>query len=107
MHVPIGALRPGASPADVMDQAELALGTLHVVEKKDVEAPVVEGRRVGRIALRFAVEASTRGAQDAAARHALCVVIDHLEATTAAVSPTSAVVLTRGTGGRFRRIPPH
>src|SRR5690625_1344755 len=107
MHIPIGTLRSGASPADVMNEAELALGTLHVVEKKDVEAPVVDGRRVGRVTLRFAVEASARGAEDAAARQALAVVIDHLEGTTSTVDPSSAVVLTRGTGGRFRRIPPH
>src|SRR5699024_12490059 len=91
------------SPADVMDQAELALGTLHAVEKKDVEAPVVDGRRVGRVALRFAVEPSTRGAEDAAARQALGVVLDHLEGTTATVGPSSAVVLTRRGGGRVRR----
>lgn len=106
MHVPITALRPGARPADVMDQAELALGTLHAVENKDLEAAVVDGRRVGRVALRFAVEASTRGAEDAAAREALNIVIDHLEGATATVGPTGAVVLTRGMGGRFRRIPP-
>src|SRR5690625_1401686 len=105
MHVPMGSLPRGPFPADVMDQAELALGTLHAVEKKDVEAPVVDGRRVGRVALRFAVEPSTRGAEDAAARQALGVVIDHLEGTTATVGPSSAVVLTRGVGGRFRRIP--
>lgn len=105
MHLPIGQLRPGASPADVMDQAVLVLGTLHVVEKKDVEAPLVGGRRVGRIALRFAVEPGARGDEDCAARNALRIVIDHLEGTTATVGPESAVVLTRGVGGRFRPIP--
>lgn len=105
MHVPIGALHPGCSPADVMEQAVLALGTLHVVEQQEVEAPLVNGRRVGRVALRFAVEAATRGAEDAAARHALAVVIEHLEDTAASVGPAGAVVLTRGTGGRFRPIP--
>lgn len=106
MHVPIGDLHPGSSPADVMEQAVLALGTLHVVEKKDVEAPLVGGRRVGRVALRFAVDASTRANEDAAARHALRVVIDHLEGTAATIGPAGAVVLTRGAGGRFRPIPP-
>lgn len=105
LHVPIGRLSPGASPADVMEQAVLVLSTLHVVEKKDVEAPLVSGRRVGRVALRFAVESSTRADEDAAARNALRIVIDHLEGTTASVGPQVAVVLTRGTGGRFRPIP--
>lgn len=102
MHLPIGTLRPGTSPADVMDQAVLALGTLHVVEQKEVEAPLVGGRRVGRLALRFAVDATTRAAEDDAARHALAVVIEHLEDTVAEISPDSAVVLTIGQGGRFR-----
>lgn len=105
MHVPIGSLHPGCSPADVMDQAVLALGTLHVVEQKEVEAPLVGGRRVGRVALRFAVDATVRGTEDADARRALAVVIEHLEDTAARVGPGSAVVLTRGTGGRFRPIP--
>src|SRR5690625_3615875 len=105
MHVPIGTLHRGASPADVMDQAEQALGTLHAVEKKDVEAPVADGRRVGRVALRSAVEPSTRGAEDAAARQALGAVSDQHEGTTATGGPSSAVVLTRGVGGRFRRSP--
>lgn len=105
LHVPIGALRPGCTPADVMEQAALALGTLHVIEQQEVEAPLVAGRRVGRIALRFAVEASTRADEDAAARHALAVVIEHLEDTAARVGPAGAVVLTRGAGGRFRPIP--
>lgn len=105
MHLPIGELRPGRSPADVREQAVLALGTLHVVEQQEVEAPLVGGRRVGRVVLRFAVEATTRAAEDDAARHALAVVIEHLEDTTASVGPDSAVVLTRGEGGRFRPIP--
>lgn len=105
LHVPIGALRPGSSPAEVMEQAVLALGTLHVLEQQEVEAPVLEGRRVGRLALRFAVDASTRAAEDAAARHALAVVIEHLEDTAAQVAPLRAVQLTRGAGGRFRPIP--
>lgn len=105
MHLPIGTLRPGTSPADVMDQAVLALGTLHVVEQKEVEAPLVGGRRVGRLALRFAVDATTRAAEDDAARHALAVVIEHVEDTAATISPHSAVLLTLGQGGRFRPIP--
>lgn len=105
LHVPIGQLHPGSSPADVLEQAALVLSALHAVEKKEVEAPLVGGRRVGRIALRFAVEAGARGEEDAAARNALRIVIDHLEGTTAAVGPASAVVLTRGAGGRFRPIP--
>lgn len=105
LHVPIGQLRPGVLPADVLDQAALALGTLHAVEKKEVEAPLVGGRRVGRVALRFAVEPSRPAQEDAAARHALRVVIDHLEASAATVGPAGAVVLTRGAGGRFRPIP--
>ena len=104
MHLPIGALRPGSSPADVMDQAVLALGTLHVVEQQEVEAPLVAGRRIGRLALRFAVDATTRAAEDEAARHALAVVIEHVEDTAAAIGPGSAVVLTIGQGGRFRPI---
>ncbi len=105
LHVPIGTLHPGSSPADVMEQATAALATLHVIEQQEVEAPLVAGRRVGRVALRFAVEASTRADEDAAARHALAVVIEHLEDTAAQVGPPSAVVLTRGAGGRFRPIP--
>lgn len=105
MHLPIGALRAGTTPADVMEQAALALGTLHVVEKQDVEAPLVEGRRVGRAVLRFAVDPSGRAHEDAAARHALAVVIDHLSTATADIAPQSAVMLTRGRGGRFRPIP--
>src|SRR5699024_2585819 len=105
MHVPIGMLHRGASPADVMDQAELALGTLHAVEKKDVEAPVVDGRRVGRVALRFAGAPSAGGGEGAAARRALGAVAHHLEGTAATVGPSGAVVLTRGGGGRRRRMP--
>ena len=105
MHVPIGALRPGCSPTDVMEQAVLALGTLHVVEQQEVEAPLLGGRRVGRVALRFAVDASTPAAGDAAARHALAVVIEYLEETTAHVGPSSAVALARAEGGRFLPIP--
>lgn len=105
MHLPIGALHPGCSPTDVMEQAVLALGTLHVVEQQEVEAPLLGGRRVGRMALRFAADATTRAAEDAAARHALAVVIEHLEDTTAHVGPSSAVALTRADRGRFRPIP--
>ncbi|MDN5822070.1 MAG: hypothetical protein L0H74_00045 [Brachybacterium sp.] len=105
LHVPISTLRPGCSPVDVMEQAVLALGTLHVVEQREVEAPLVAGRRVGRVALRFAVDATTRAAEDAAARHGLAVVIEHLEDTVASIGPDSAVVLTRGEGGRFRPLP--
>lgn len=106
MHVPIGALHPGCSPADVMEQAVLALGTLHVVEQQEVEAPLVGGRRIGRLALRFAVDATAREAEDAAARHALAVVVEHLEDTAARVAPEDAVALTRGAGSRFRPVPP-
>lgn len=106
MHLPIGAMRPGITPTEVMEQAELALGTMHVVEKRDVEAPLVGGRRIGRVVLRFAVDPSTRQDEDAAARQALRVVIDHLEGTTATITPPFAVLLTRGTGGRFLPIPP-
>lgn len=105
MHLPIGELLPGRSPHHVMEQAALALGTLHVVEKQDVEAPLIGGRRVGRAVLRFAVEATTRGDEDAAARHALAVVIDHLEGNAGRIAPTSALLLTRGAAGRFRPIP--
>lgn len=103
MHLPIGDLHPGSTPADVMEQAELALGSLHVVEKRDVEAPLVEGRRVGRVVLRFSVEPATARMEDEAARHALHMVIDHLERGTADISPARAVQLTRG-GGRSRPI---
>lgn len=106
MHLPIGDMRPGITPTDVMEQAELALGTLHVVEKRDVEAPLIGGRRIGQVVLRFAVEASARADEDAAARQALRVVVDHLEGTTAVIAPPFAVQLTRGAGGRFRPIPP-
>lgn len=106
MHLPIGELLPGCSPHDVIEQAALALGTLHVVEKKDVEAPLIAGRRVGRAVLRFAVDATTPADEDAAARHALAVVIDHLEGSVGCISPAAAVLLTRGTSGRFRPIPP-
>lgn len=105
LHVPIGALHPDCSPADVMEQAVLALGTLHVVEQQEVEAPPVAGRRIGRVALSFTVDASTHGREDAAARRALAVVIEHLEDTAARVAPGSAVVLTRAEGGRFRPLP--
>lgn len=106
MHLPIGDMHPGATPVTVMDQAELALGTMHVVEKKDVEAPLIGGRRIGRVVLRFAVEPSSRIDEDAAARQALRIVIDHLEGTTAQVAPSFAVQLTRGSGGRFHAISP-
>ncbi|MFC7376825.1 MULTISPECIES: hypothetical protein [unclassified Brachybacterium] len=106
MHLPIGELLPGASPGDVTEQAKLALGTLHAVEKTDVEAPLVGGRRVGRVVLRFAVDASSRPEEDAAARHALTVVIDHLERSVGRIAPQSAIVLTRGGAGRFRPIGP-
>ena len=89
MHLPIGELLPGRSPHDVMEQAALALGTLHVVEKQDVEAPLIGDRRVGRAVLRFA----------------LAVVIDHLEGTAGRIAPESALQLTRGAAGRFRPIP--
>ncbi|MGY5763596.1 hypothetical protein ACXET9_00160 [Brachybacterium sp. DNPG3] len=105
MHLPIGDLQPGATPADVMEQAALALGSLHLVERKDVEAPLVGGRRVGRIVLRFLVDPLAGGREDDAARQALHMVIDHLERGTAFVSPASAILLTRGAGGRFRPIP--
>ncbi|MCT1776210.1 hypothetical protein [Brachybacterium sp. p3-SID957] len=106
MHLPIGDMRPGITPAEVMEQAELALGTLHVVEKRDVEAPLVGGKRIGRVVLRFTVDSSTWADEDATARQALRVVIDHLEGTTATIAPPFAVLLTRGMGGRFRPIPP-
>lgn len=105
MHLPIGALRPGSSPADVMEQAALVLGTLHVIEQQDVEAPLVGGRRVGRAVLRFLVDPAGRAVEDAAARHALAVVIEFLEETAGQIAPSSAVVLTRGDGGRFRPVP--
>lgn len=105
MHLPIGDLQEGATPVDVMEQASLALGSLHQVETKDVEAPVVAGRRVGRIVLRFLVDPLDGASEDDAARQALHMVIDHLERGTAFVSPSSAVLLTRGRGGRFRPIP--
>ena len=70
MHLPIGALRRGCSPVDVMEQAVLALGTLHVVEQQDVEAPTVGGRRVGRVAR--AADATTHAAE-MLPRHALAV----------------------------------
>ena len=105
LHVPIGALRPGASPADVLDQAVLALGSRHVVEKKDVEAPLVGGRRIGRVVLRFEVPATHRAEEDDEARQSLAAVIEHLEDEVCEVAPWSAVLLTRGAGGRFRPIP--
>ncbi len=106
LHLPIGALRDGASPGDVLAQADLVLGSLHVVERKDVEAPLVGGRRVGRVVLRFGVDPSSRAEEDEVARRALAAVIEHLERTVCEVGPASAVVLSRGTGGRFRPIPP-
>lgn len=66
LHLPIGALRAGSSPADVLKQAALALGSLHAVERKDVEAPLVAGRRVGRVVLRFGVDPSSRAEEDEA-----------------------------------------
>lgn len=105
MHLPIGVMSPGITPAEVMEQAELALGTLHVVEKQDVEAPLIGGRRIGRVVLRFAVESSSRDHEDATARKALQVVIGHLEETTATIAPPFAVQLTRGMSGRFHSIP--
>ena len=106
LHLPIGALREGASPPAVMEQAALALGSLHAVERKDVEAPLVGGRRVGRVVLRFGVDPSSRAVEDESARRALAAVIEHLEETVCAVSPATAVVLSRGAGGRFLPIPP-
>lgn len=106
LHLPIGALREGASPHAVLEQAALALGSLHAVERKDVEAPLVAGRRIGRIVLRFGLEPSSRSEEDDAARRALAAVVEHLEETVCEVAPTGAVVLSRGAGGRFRPIPP-
>ncbi|MGO1389129.1 hypothetical protein CIK81_07495 [Brachybacterium sp. JB7] len=103
MHLPIGDLHPGATPADVMEQAALALGSLHMIEKRDVEAPLVDGRRVGRVVLRYVVDPLEGRREDDTARHAVHMVIDHLERTTATISPPRAVLLTRG-GGRFRPI---
>ena len=105
-HLPIGALREGARPEDVLEQAVLALGSLHAVERKDVEAPLIGGRRIGRIVLRFGVEPGGRAAEDDAARHALAAVVEHLEETACEVAPAGAIVLSRGSGGRFRPIPP-
>lgn len=106
LHLPIGALRAGSSPADVLEQAALALGSLHAVERKDVEAPLVAGRRVGRVVLRFGVDPSSRAEEDESARRALAAVARHLEETVCEVAPASAVVLSRVAGGRFRPIPP-
>lgn len=106
LHLPIGALRAGSSPADVLEQAALALGSLHPVERKDVEAPLVAGRRIGRVVLRFGVEPSSTADEDAAARVALAAVVAHLEERVGTIAPASAVVLTRGHAGRFRPIPP-
>lgn len=105
LHVPIGALRPGASPATVLEQAALALGSRHVVETKDVEAPLVGGHRIGRVVLRFEVPATRRAEEDERAREALAAVVAHLEDEVCEVAPRSAVVLARGAGGRFRPIP--
>ena len=106
LHLPIGALREGATPDAVLEQAALALGSLHAVERKDVEAPLIGGRRVGRAVLRFGVDPSSRAEEDETARRALAAVIEHLQETVCEVGPASAVVLTRGAGGRFRPIPP-
>ena len=106
LHVPLGALRPGVDPPSLLEQAALALGSRHVVERTDVEAPMVNGRRVGRVVLRFLVEDTEREAADAQARLALAAVVEHLEASGAQVAPADAVLLTRGAGGRFRPIPP-
>lgn len=106
LHLPIGALHPGATPGEVMEQAVLALGSLHTVEKQNVEAPLLAGRRVGRLVLRFAVDAPARAAADDAARHALAVVAEHLQDSVAQIEPPDAVLLTRGAGGRFRPIAP-
>src|SRR5690606_32796973 len=105
LHVPIGALRPGASPTAVLEQAVLALGSLHVVETKDVGAPLVGGRRIGRVVLRFEVPATCRAKEDAEARRALAAVLEHLEDTVCEVGPLSAVLLPRVVGGRARPLP--
>lgn len=106
MHLPIGHLRQGVTPADVLREAADALSALHVVESKDVEAPLVAGRRIGRVVLRFGVEPSSTADEDAAARAALAAVVAHLEERVGTIAPASAVVLTRGHAGRFRPIPP-
>lgn len=104
LHVPLGALWPGVHPPDLLDQAALALGSRHVVERADVEAPLVHGRRVGRIVLRFLVEDGSREEQDEQARTALAAVIEHLEVSGAEVAPLDALLLTRGAHGRFTPI---
>lgn len=97
MHLPIGALRPGIAPPDVLDEAASALGSLHTIEKKDIE--VKSG--VPRIVLRFDVPAASRMDEDRRARQAVGVVIDHLTDSVCAVEPARAVLLTRRAGGRF------
>lgn len=104
MHLPVGTLAPGIGPARVMQEAVLVLGSRHEIEKTDVEAPVIEGRRVGRIVLRFAVDPATRPLEDAAAQEAIAAVIDHL-GRFARLEPTSALLLTRTAGRRTVPLP--
>ena len=105
MHLPVGALHPGVGPDQVKEQAVLALGSLHHVERTGVEAPMVGSRRVGRMVLRFQVEDASRAVEDEQARAALAAVIEHVEASCASVGPDEALLLTRGTSGRYRPIP--
>ncbi|MBP2382516.1 hypothetical protein [Brachybacterium sacelli] len=105
MHLPVGALRPGTSPVQVEEQAVLALGSRHHVERTDLEAPVLGARRVGRLVLRFQVEETSRSAEDEQARAALAAVIEHVESSWASIAPDESLLLTCGTGGRFRPIP--
>ncbi len=63
VRLPIGDLLPGHRPEEVMDTAELALGSLYRVEAKDLEVVA----RIPRIVLRFTVPESTWDGERAAA----------------------------------------
>ena len=106
LHLPIGALREGARPEDVLEQAVLALGSLPPTRSRSGAAPLSGGWRSGRIGLRCGGAPGGRAAEDDAARHALAAVVEHLEETVCEVAPAGAIVLSRGSGGRFRPIPP-
>lgn len=92
----IGDLLPGRTPPEVMDAAELALGSTHTVEAKDIEVVA----RVPRIVLRFTVpdstwEGETREARGAAAR---------MREAVAEVATTGRLEVLRRRGGRWEPV---
>lgn len=92
----IGDVLPGHTPPEVMAQAELAVGTTHNVEAKDIEVVA----RVPRIVLRFTVPESTPGQE---VRQALEAGQRMREAVAEVATVGHLEVLLR-TGGRWEHV---